>query len=198
MEARRTTPTGGNFGRMAMGGVLGFGCNGVARSSSPGRGERSEEQARDQALCSVLRQTERRTVALPQADRRRVRERRIVPGSPDRRRFPANQETLCGGRDHGLEHRQHQSCTTCRTSRSTSRAATRRSRSTSTTCATSAKAGISYTTYAHMGNGIWSSGHAVIRGAAGREFDLSSPTRKGCLGRQELDGAALPRPRVHE
>ena len=41
------------------------------------------------------------------------------------------------------------------------------------------KAGIRYTTYAHMGNGIWSSGHAPVRGADAREFDLSSPDRKG-------------------
>src|SRR6204780_1298298 len=36
------------------------------------------------------------------------------------------------------------------------------------------KAGIYYTTYAHMGNGIWSSGKAAIRGAEGREFDMAS------------------------
>jgi mannonate dehydratase len=41
------------------------------------------------------------------------------------------------------------------------------------------KAGIRYTTYAHMGNGIWSSGRAEVRGASAREFDLSSPKRKG-------------------
>ena len=41
------------------------------------------------------------------------------------------------------------------------------------------EAGIHYTTYAHMGNGIWSSGRAPIRGADAREFDLSSPNRKG-------------------
>jgi mannonate dehydratase len=41
------------------------------------------------------------------------------------------------------------------------------------------KAGISYTTYAHMGNGIWSSGRAETRGASSREFDLSSPNKKG-------------------
>src|SRR5260370_7052920 len=40
------------------------------------------------------------------------------------------------------------------------------------------KAGIHYTTYAHMGNGIWSSGRATIRGAEGRELDLSSPNRR--------------------
>jgi mannonate dehydratase len=41
------------------------------------------------------------------------------------------------------------------------------------------KAGIRYTTYAHMGNGIWSSGRAEVRGASAREFDLSSPDKKG-------------------
>jgi mannonate dehydratase len=44
------------------------------------------------------------------------------------------------------------------------------------------KAGIYYTTYAHMGNGIWSSGRAEIRGAAAREFDLASPEKKGVWG----------------
>ena len=41
------------------------------------------------------------------------------------------------------------------------------------------KAGIYYTTYAHMGNGIWSSGRATIRGSAGREFDMASPDKQG-------------------
>jgi mannonate dehydratase len=41
------------------------------------------------------------------------------------------------------------------------------------------KAGIYYTTYAHMGNGIWSSGTAVVRGAKAREFDRSSPNKVG-------------------
>jgi mannonate dehydratase len=40
-------------------------------------------------------------------------------------------------------------------------------------------AGIHYTTYAHMGNGIWSSGRADVRGAPAREFDLSSPKKRG-------------------
>ena len=35
------------------------------------------------------------------------------------------------------------------------------------------KAGIYYTTYAHMGNGIWSSCRAEIRGAYAREFDMA-------------------------
>src|SRR5437763_9588458 len=33
-----------------------------------------------------------------------------------------------------------------------------------------------------MGNGIWSSGRAPIRGASAREFDLSSPNKKGVWG----------------
>jgi mannonate dehydratase len=41
------------------------------------------------------------------------------------------------------------------------------------------KAGIYYTTYAHMGNGIWSSGRATIRGASAREFDMASPNKRG-------------------
>ena len=41
------------------------------------------------------------------------------------------------------------------------------------------KAGIHYTTYAHMGNGIWSSGRAEIRGASAREFDMASPNKVG-------------------
>ncbi len=41
------------------------------------------------------------------------------------------------------------------------------------------KAGIYYTTYAHMGNGIWNSGRATIRGASAREFDMASPNKVG-------------------
>jgi len=41
------------------------------------------------------------------------------------------------------------------------------------------KAGIHYTTYAHMGNGIWSSGRAKTRGCDTRELDLSSPDKVG-------------------
>ncbi|MFN7992869.1 MAG: mannonate dehydratase [Bryobacteraceae bacterium] len=41
------------------------------------------------------------------------------------------------------------------------------------------QAGIYYTTYAHMGNGIWSSGRSEIRGATAREFDMASPDKKG-------------------
>ena len=44
------------------------------------------------------------------------------------------------------------------------------------------KAGIHYTTYAHMGNGIWSSGRAKTRGCDTRELDLSSPDRAGFWG----------------
>jgi mannonate dehydratase len=41
------------------------------------------------------------------------------------------------------------------------------------------KAGIYYTTYAHMGNGIWSSGRSKVRGASAREFDMASPKKEG-------------------
>lgn len=55
-----------------------------------------------------------------------------------------------------------------------------------------AAAGIYYTTYAHMGNGIWSSGHATIRGAPGREFDMASPSKQGVW-----DGAVFQEPLSH-
>lgn len=42
-----------------------------------------------------------------------------------------------------------------------------------------AEAGIHYTTYAHMGNGIWTSGRTDVRGASAREFNLASPEKKG-------------------
>jgi mannonate dehydratase len=42
------------------------------------------------------------------------------------------------------------------------------------------KAGIPYTTYAHMGNGIWSSGRVTTpRGYEARDMDTSSPNWKG-------------------
>jgi mannonate dehydratase len=41
------------------------------------------------------------------------------------------------------------------------------------------KAGITYSTYAHMGNGIWTSGRATVRGASAREFDQNSPAARG-------------------
>jgi mannonate dehydratase len=40
-------------------------------------------------------------------------------------------------------------------------------------------AGIRYTTYAHMGDGIWSSGRSLVRGASAREFDEASPDARG-------------------
>jgi mannonate dehydratase len=44
------------------------------------------------------------------------------------------------------------------------------------------KAGIHYTTYAHMGNGIWSSGRAQTRGCDTREYDRASPNKRGYWG----------------
>jgi mannonate dehydratase len=42
------------------------------------------------------------------------------------------------------------------------------------------KAGIPYTTYAHMGNGIWSSGRTTTpRGYQARDMDMVSPERRG-------------------
>ncbi len=45
------------------------------------------------------------------------------------------------------------------------------------------KAGIPYSTYAHMGNGIWRSGREVLpRGYSGSTLDLSSPNAEGHWG----------------
>ncbi len=42
------------------------------------------------------------------------------------------------------------------------------------------KAGIPYSTYAHMGNGIWTSGRiTTARGYTARDLDMASPDRKG-------------------
>jgi mannonate dehydratase len=54
------------------------------------------------------------------------------------------------------------------------------------------QAGIYYTTYAHMGNGIWNSGRATIRGASGRQFDLASPDKVGIW-----DGKTFREPLSH-
>jgi mannonate dehydratase len=54
------------------------------------------------------------------------------------------------------------------------------------------RAGIYYTTYAHMGNGIWNSGRATIRGASGRQFDLASPDKVGIW-----DGETFREPLSH-
>src|ERR1700684_3943678 len=54
------------------------------------------------------------------------------------------------------------------------------------------KAGIYYTTYAHMGNGIWNSGKAVIRGAEAREFDMARPNKQGIWA-----GAVFKEPLSH-
>jgi len=42
-----------------------------------------------------------------------------------------------------------------------------------------AQAGIHYTTYAHMGNGIWSSSPAETRGARTRQFNQADPNKEG-------------------
>ncbi|HMF76628.1 MAG TPA: mannonate dehydratase [Bryobacteraceae bacterium] len=54
------------------------------------------------------------------------------------------------------------------------------------------KAGIYYTTYAHMGNGIWNSGRAESRGAGAREFDMASPNKVGIW-----DGKTFREPLSH-
>jgi mannonate dehydratase len=48
------------------------------------------------------------------------------------------------------------------------------------------QAGIYYTTYAHMANGIWNSGRAEIRGSSGREFDMASANKVGIWAGQKF------------
>src|SRR5262249_31790493 len=50
------------------------------------------------------------------------------------------------------------------------------------------KAGIGYTTYAHMANGIWTSGRALVRGASAREFDQNSPEARGSWDSEVFTG----------
>ncbi len=50
-------------------------------------------------------------------------------------------------------------------------------------------AGIRYSTYAHMGNGIWSSGRERIRGGAeARAFHVEDPAKRGHWIREEFAG----------
>src|SRR3989475_2946392 len=51
------------------------------------------------------------------------------------------------------------------------------------------KAGIPYSTYAHMGNGIWRSGRETLpRGYSGSSLDLSSPNAKGTWAGKTFSG----------
>jgi mannonate dehydratase len=54
------------------------------------------------------------------------------------------------------------------------------------------KAAIGYTTYAHMGNGIWTSGRQDVRGGSAREFDQHSPEARG-----NWDGKVFAGPLSH-
>ena len=54
-----------------------------------------------------------------------------------------------------------------------------------------ATTGVYYTTYAHMGNGIWSTEREVVRGSRGRAFDLAKAD-KG-----QWNGKSFPAPLSH-
>jgi len=54
-----------------------------------------------------------------------------------------------------------------------------------------AATGVYYTTYAHMGNGIWSTEREVVRGSKGRAFDLAKAD-KG-----QWNGKSFPAPLSH-
>ena len=60
------------------------------------------------------------------------------------------------------------------------------------------KAGIPYSTYAHMGNGIWRSGRETCLAGTPAPPAICPAPMCGETGRQELTRASLPRPRVHE
>lgn len=45
------------------------------------------------------------------------------------------------------------------------------------------EAGLTYTTYAHMGNGIWSTGHERCRGARARAFNLAEASEGWWVGK---------------
>ena len=63
------------------------------------------------------------------------------------------------------------------------------------------QAGIYYTTYAHMGNGIWTSGRAKSRGAIGARVRYGQPQQARRLGREDVvrsrcrTGASSPKKR---
>ena len=176
-----------DFGRLAFG-ALAAAAAGSARSGTGGGGR----NARHQAVRAVAGETIRRTAAVPQAARRPVRERGVDAGPAHGRRLHADQEALrappaspCGtsatlsvhnmpevtlnlpGRDQKIEeYKQY--------------------------LRNLGKAGIRYTTYAHMGNGIWTSGRTEVRGASAREFDQNSPTARG-----NWDGKVFTGPLSH-
>ena len=60
------------------------------------------------------------------------------------------------------------------------------------------KAGIGYTTYAHMGNGIWTSGRTPGSRRVGARVRSEQPGGARQLGRQGVHRTAVARPRVHE
>ena len=60
------------------------------------------------------------------------------------------------------------------------------------------KAGITYTTYAHMGNGIWTSGRSPSARRVGARVRREQPGGARQLGREDVFGSAFARPRVHQ
>ena len=92
--------------------------------------------------------------------------------------FLADQEALRRCRHHRVEHRQHQRAQYAGGD-AESPGRDQKIEEYKQYIRNLGKAGIYYTTYAHMGNGIWSSGRATIRGASAREFDMASPNKVG-------------------
>ena len=121
----------------------------------------------------------------------------VDAGPAHRRRLHADQEALRRRRHHGVEHRQHRASTTCRRSRSTCPAATQKIEEYKQYLRNLGKAGIGYTTYAHMGNGIWTQRPHRGPRRVGARVRPEQPERARQLGRQGLHRPALARPRVH-
>jgi hypothetical protein len=113
--------------------------------------------------------------------------------------FPADQEALCRRRHHGMEHRQQQRAQHAGSDAEPA-GARPEDRGIQAVPAQPGEGGIYYTTYAHMGNGIWSSGRATIRGSAGARVRYGQPRISSGVwdGNGGVQRAAVARARVHQ
>ena len=139
----------------------------------------------------------RRAAAVPQAARRRVRERRFDTRSAHRRRLHADQEALRRRRHHRVEHRQHERPQHAGGDAQPARAGSE-DRGVQAVPAQPRQGG-------HLLHHLRAHGQRHLERAAGRRSAArrrASSTwtapRRGRLGRQGLGRAALARPRVHE
>ena len=195
-KASRATPTAGNSGAWPWSGGRPR-RDGVPRSGGPGRGQCAEDQAGDQALHqSSPRPTDEQLLFLRQIGAEYV----SVGSTPDLRTAEGFKQIIKRYADAGItvwnignsDVHNMPEVTLNLPGRD------RKIEEYKQYLRNLGKAGIHYTTYAHMGNGIWSSGRADVRGASARVFDLASPDKKGCWIDKTWTEPALPRPGVHE